>query len=212
MKTSASILVTVSSFILWTCKDSTIAPLPETVNGFPLTVGSKWTYAVHDSVAIRDSVSVNSDTVEVTIDKKILTSSARTAYLWRYQFKMRDDTLYVVHSGDTVLFYPSSDFQYPLIMFIFPLQVGHAWRQPNLGTFHVVAKESVSAPAGTFANSYRVYQQPITPHHVDGEITYWLVPEMGIVRKQEQWLDTFNLERKNTTWKLMSYSFRRSGS
>lgn len=177
-----------------------MAPEPDAINGFPLAVGSKWTYAIYDSVAMR------ADTVEVTIDNKIVTSLTRTVYLWRYQYRTHADSLYVVPSGDTVLFYRTSKFQYVPIMFVFPLAVGHGWRRPSADTFYVAAKESTLTPAGTFANSFRIFQQPFEGNFYGGT-TYWLAPDVGMVRKRERWHVTIGDEFVDITWQLLSFSF-----
>ena len=62
-----------------------------------------------------------------------------------------------------------------------------------------VSSAGVSVPAGTFANSYQVLEQPYEGNFYGGT-TYWIAPNIGIVKEQIQWQVTVDNQRANTTW------------
>lgn len=81
MKTTFSVSMVIIFLCILLCKDSVVTPKPDAVDGFPLAVGSKWTYAIFYSV------SQQADTVDVTIVSKNTISSTKVIYIWRYVYR-----------------------------------------------------------------------------------------------------------------------------
>ena len=181
------------------CSNNPVGPPSAVTNQFPLTVGSTWTYAVFDSIAQQ------ADTVTVTALKQTSVSASGATYLWTYRYSNRIDSVTVVSNADTVN-YLIPNAALPRMTFVFPLVAGQSLQ----GLYYrgSVGAGSASVPAGTFPNSFEVFEQPYEGNFYGGT-TCWIAPHIGIVKEQIQWLITVSNQRENTTWQLISYSIAR---
>ncbi len=197
MKTMISMTMVMMGIFLSACSNNQVGPPSAIMSQFPLTIGSTWTYAIYDSIAQQ------ADTVKVTAYKQISASSSGATHLWSFQYRSRLDSVYVVAAADTVNYYSSLGNGFPAITLAFPMEAGQPWHSAYYNIS--VTTANVSVPAGSFLNSYQVFEVPHEGNFYGGT-TYWLVPRVGIVKEQMQWFVTVNNERENTTWQLLSYS------
>jgi len=173
-----------------------------TAGQFPLTVGSRWVYAVHDSI------SGSNDTVHVMIIGTTRFAGGKPATLWQYRSGTSVDTQYVVRSGDTIRFYRSSDPGSITLGLVFPLSKGRTSSVLPPGTTRVQNVLTAKTPAGAFRHSFEVSYRPAVRNLVGGT-TYTVAPRVGIVRISRVTLDTIELRRERTLWQLLSWSIAR---
>lgn len=186
-----------TGLFLSACSNDQVGPPSTVTTQFPLSIGSTWTYAIYDSIAQQ------ADTVKVTAYKQLSTSSAGSTYLWTYQYRNRLDSVYVVTVADTVSYYYSSLANgLPAASFAFPMEAGQPWHSYYYSTS--VTSANISVPAGSFANSFQIFEVPHEGNFYGGT-TYWFAPNVGIVKEHMQWFVTVDNERENSTWQLLSY-------
>jgi hypothetical protein len=173
-----------------------------TAGQFPVSVGSRWVYAVHDSVANR------ADTVHVAIVHATDFPGGRWASVWQYRSRSSIDTQYVVRAGDTISFYRSRSPQSITAVFIFPILPGRNWTVVPPGTMNVQRILTVAVPAGKFRHSFEVKSRPAVRNFIGGT-TYALAPHIGIVRMHNSSVDTINDQRENILWQLLSFKIAR---
>ena len=200
MKTIISVGTALILLSLSACKDSEVNLPPDVVSEFPLSVGSRWTYAVYASVSGRR------DTVNVTIEQRIVAEPPKAVYLWQYQYLARTESLYVTRSRDTVRFSVSRDGSGQLVNIIFPLQVGRRWGTRYLDSTLVSARESVVVPGGSYAETFRIDQVSLLPNDLS-RFQYWIEPNVGIVKIFRRVFITVDLgNNTKETWQLLWYS------
>ncbi len=198
-KAMSFLIMAVLSFGLSACTNNQVGPRVVFSSQFPSSVSSAWTYAIYDSIAHQ------ADAVTVSVHDKISASSTGATYIWIYRYSTHTDSIYVVTTGDTIgYYYILGDNQSPFIKLIFPLKVGQTWAAPY-NSFTVEAEDTLSVPAGSFSNAFRVFDQPHEGNFYGGT-TYWIVPQIGIVKERLQWFVTVDNERENQTWQLLSYA------
>jgi hypothetical protein len=150
---------------------------PFTVAGFPLTVGTQWTYRVVDSLL--DIV----DTVEVRIDRLSDSTPSSQTWVWVYTSHRglisRPDRR-VTLVGDTV-YMRDEDRSKSFLKIVYPLEVENTWWN---GAYEcaVVAESTITVPCGAF----RTYRMETVLHSpcLNCFLTFdhWLVRNVGIVR------------------------------
>ncbi|HKI46735.1 MAG TPA: hypothetical protein VKA08_15510 [Balneolales bacterium] len=175
---------------------------------FPLTPGSTWTYVAYDSTIS----TLKQDTIQVNILQSD-TTSGQIQSLWEFKFTNHTDSITVVSSGGTLHF----DFPQGLRVgpqgfvptkIILPLQVGKKWTDDNSSSYSVVSKDTVSWSGGAFNESYQTVQK-IRTNSTSGIITYWIEPNIGIVKAHFDEIfgtsPTGPVYWYTSTWTLMSY-------
>jgi hypothetical protein len=169
---------------------------------FPMTAGSRWVYAVHDSVRH------HTDTLSVRILGATRLPDGRNAMMWRYRTRTFTDTEYVVRSGDTISIYRTPERSSVRAVFAFPLVAGRSWTVIPPGSMTVVRLLTTATPAAVFRHSFEVIARPAVRNFV-GETTYWLEPHVGIVRILVRSVDTINNQEENTLWELIAWTIAR---
>lgn len=168
-----------------------------TVHQFPMRTGSRWVYAVHDSVT------QHIDTVHVRIAGTARLPDGRRAGVWEYRSTASIDTQYVVRSGDTIAFYRARTPESVVAVLIFPILSGRTWTVIPPGTATVQRTLTATVPAGKFPHSFEVKTRPAVRNFIGGT-TYTLAPRVGIVRIHFSSVDTINNQRESTLWRLLS--------
>jgi hypothetical protein len=184
--------------LLSACENSTENNPPEANTGsFPNKVGDQWVYAVHDS--LNGSV----DTLTVNIIGTT-TGNGKNLTIWARKSHTYNDTLYVYLDNNTVYYYNDP---YPDVVdhkFVFPLEVGKSWTNPDQAYDSSIVKkiEPVSVPADEFLNAYRI-ERNWGGFNVYGYSITWFVENVGIVKfyKKVQGFDNIR-----ETWELLSYN------
>jgi hypothetical protein len=172
---------------------------------FPNSVGTKWVYAVYDS--LRET----SDTITITItDTVTMPQTGELASIWlfdprpRYEdryYGHREDSLFVVRStippslggGDTIKVYRWRASQVPAWIYLMPMSVGEFWSCPFYDLLpdssHVEELTTIATPSGTYNDVYRVYRLYNCGDECGGHYTYWFKPGTGIVMSNRMTLE-----------------------
>jgi hypothetical protein len=173
-----------------------------TAGQFPMGVGSRWVYAVRDSLANR------LDTVRIRILGTTDFPGDRRASMWQYRSRSSVDTQFVIRAGDTISFYRSRSPESVTAVFVFPLVPGRSWSVIPPGTMTVKRIFTAFIPAGRFHRSFEVSSRPAVRNSMGGT-TYTLAPNVGIVRMQITSINTLTDQRENILWQLLSWKIAR---
>ena len=202
------------------CQNNGFSDQHEALQWFPNKVGDSWTYAVTDTAyGHRWGSDFRTGTLHISIIDSTKLPGGTSATVWRTVWPpevsparppWNVDTAYVWTSGDTVkisygvepILFPPKSMRDIVItdIYIFPFQMGSGWRIQGPDTTQVVSKDSLSIPAGTFDNVYR-----INTHTFMGSFNYsinrdvWFKPGVGLVQKMVSFNGTYY------TWKLVDY-------
>ncbi len=177
---------------------------------FPNEPGYHWTYRWI------------ADRSEGTIEVKILDSKklagGEVAKGWQYIYKngleSYVDTVWVVSSDKDVSIYndldmsDSSQFSTERLHYILPLEVGNRW-YANLfqgDTTRVLNQETVSVPAGSFSNVFRISKNVGFAANAGVQDTIYFKKNIGVVKFCQH---EFNLGPVpgNGVWELVDYNF-----
>ena len=150
---------------------------------FPQQVGNKWKYKVTDSTGTMK------DTVTVEVVGTTTLQNGETASIWVYSdfgsiyFNGYIDTLYLVTSGDTLIYYPiyQNDL-YPFLGYIVPFQVGDSWGEMYKSTTTVLDYNSISIDIGTFYGAYQIEHSMHPQQTCGSRSNNWIVPRVGLVK------------------------------
>lgn len=171
----------------------------EVVDHFPNRVGTTWEYSVCDSSRGRQ------DTVVVSVTGRTVVHlpTALPAAVWTIDYPDHREERYAVEKGDTVEVYEKTLVNTTGWMearYVFPLRVGGRWTVPPCGgSLLVDARDVATTNAGSFNNAYRlVIDQSCNNDHF--EKTEWVVPAVGVVRRDLQYWGT------NESWVLIYFS------
>jgi hypothetical protein len=165
------------------------------LSNFPDTVGDYWNYSVFDSL------SFHIYNVNVSITQQV-PQLVGTTNEWVTAGGPFGDTSYAYTSSDEIDFYNNNDFTYPSSTFIFPLEPGLGWGT-SIDTSYVLGIETVSVPAGNFDNAYHIVRNAYSFNYILN-VDYWIVPNVGIVKKHKYERDLSVIEASN--WQLESYN------
>jgi hypothetical protein len=198
MKTVILLISLTSMLLLFGCSNNGVEPSNKKLTNYPTSVGSVWRYAVYDSIAQK------ADTVKVTINSQISSSAISSKYLWLYNYSDYTDSVYVIISGDAIKYFSvSKSSQVPTKVFYYPLKEGAKYSDSYYSID--VTIESVSVPVGKFDGIYRIYEHPYIGNLYGGS-TFWIAPDIGILKEQLKWHDTMSGELVNKTWELLSHT------
>jgi hypothetical protein len=178
------------------CKNSATSTTTAIPADFPNNIGNKWVYSFYDSLSNK------SDYLTITI---VGQTADKSAAIWQFKYPDRIDTQYVSASHDTIQFNPyisSSWFSYNNKI-PFPLQVGNGWRGNYANDSTYVAEiNSITVPAGTFTNAYKIVEG-WGGFNDYGLIITWFVPKVGIVSRYHK---GWSFGMANETFTLVSYN------
>ncbi len=173
---------------------------------FPNRVGAEWVYEEIDSMLTGpDSITVEFDTVTVTIVDSGQFESGDLYTIWQFVSRNMTDTQLVVTGEERLSFLRDTTLGLPFwdLYYIFPLAVGRFWGVESILPLpHVLDKEPVLTPVQNFASCFHT--------RMDGGMlnSYWsqedwLVPGVGIV-KSRRWQFGYIPPMKRT-WTLIDY-------
>lgn len=186
------------------------------IDDFPMTVGSQWTYVRTDSlirqIGRRDPVYVTEiETVTVHVIRTHKKKHKEIICAWMRTFHDKVDTQYVALKRDTLKFIDSEDpaTGYVLFQILFPIKVGNRWYgrygEPPPDSYKVAQPESLEVEAGTFTDAYLIERGVWIPNNPI-YFKYWIVPKVGIV-KIRKWDSIFG-EYTSENWDLIRYDIR----
>ncbi|HKI46544.1 MAG TPA: hypothetical protein VKA08_14540 [Balneolales bacterium] len=194
------------------CQNNGFSDQHEALQWFPNKVGDSWTYAVTDTAyGHRWGQALVTDTLRVSIIGTTKYPDGTPATIWQtvwpknmHPTASRIDTTYVILSGDSVLVSPylavfSNGKKHIYHIYVFPFQTGNGWR---LGpdSSRVVSRDTLSVPAGTFTDVYRISTGGGGINAFFSQDT-WFKAGIGIVQvTHAEW----NYLAKYT-WKLLDY-------
>ena len=204
--------------------DTPAGPAGPTPGYFPNDVGTKWTYAVYDSV--RATV----DTIAVTIaDSVPVPGLGQTASAWAFSPSGRWedrwignnwDTLLVVggqvaDSGqprETVSLYQPGPAPFRSQIYVIPFAVGNHWMCPDCSDFidstHVEDTTTITTRAGTFHNVFRIKRIYSCGDECAGTLTIWFKPGVGVVLSNRVEWDIFDYPdapQITASWELVEF-------
>jgi hypothetical protein len=181
------------------CTDQCTRPAKSPIPwDFPNRSGFTWTYATYDSIQQRE------DTLKVTVLHEITLPDGLPATAWEFASASSIDTQYVSIVGDTVRVMTEPGNIWGSTKYVFPLQVGSAWSgDGGIDSSRVVAMGTVTVPAGSFTEAYRIEQWGGALNDY-WFIDSWFVPHVGLVF-QYRW--EFGFSNARITLSLTEYSF-----
>lgn len=156
MKVHILLLLALLSVMSFSCKKEVV----QADDYFPNEVGYQWTYRWTNSNG------VGAIMVKI-VDSKPL-PDGKEAKVWQYTYNNGSniyfDTLWVVSTNNEVSIYNNSDLSdssqmpYEKLHYIFPLENGRQWfgNLPQGDTTKVLNQKTVSVPAGTFDDVFRI--------------------------------------------------------
>jgi len=188
------------------------------IDDFPMTVGSQWTYLRTDSLAYymgyrTPSYTVRIETVTVQITRAHKKKRKEIITEWVRTFPSKVDTQYVVIKKDTLRLLTSMDptERHVVFQFIFPLKAGKSWNGPYpfpSDSSKVVQPEPIEVAAGKFTEAFLISREIWSPNSL-GHRKYWIVPKVGIVKMSKSNLFTLGPEYNAETWELIKYDIRK---
>ncbi len=200
------------------------------IDDFPMTVGSQWTYLRTDSVYHYGDPTreVVKETVAVQITSEQKGSNQEQILRWIRNFVNAIDTEYAVVKGDTVTLFTSIDSVKSSVVFrfVFPLKVGKRWSGHSTfrdsDYYAVMRAESVTVPAGKFSNAYLIFRR-IADLGIPGVVKFWVVPKIGIVKMAredfiirddfiiigKEYYPTDYARKKFSIWELIRYDIKK---
>jgi len=169
---------------------------------FPNTLGSRWVYAVYDSLTQEQ------DTVLVRVAERTqmeLWGQSRPATRWRLAPALNDSIWYVITTGDTVRIWSGDEDRLLGLrfMYVFPLNVGKRWPEGAcLDSTEVVAREQSPIPDGSERTAYFLQSIGFCYNTLHKE-ERWFAPGVGLlsVNWWEKWVGV----SRNETWDLISF-------
>jgi len=206
MKVRTLFLFTLLSVMSFSCKKEVV----QADDYFPNEVGYHWTYRWLNDATV--------GTIEVKIvDSKPL-SGGQEAKVWRYTYNNGSniyiDTLWVISTNNEVSIYnnfclsDSSQMPYERLHYFFPLENGRQWftNVPQGDTTKVLNHETVSVPAGTFDDVYRISKDVGYATNAGVNDTLYFKEHIGLVKFFQH---DFQLGPVlgNGVWELTDYNF-----
>jgi len=189
------------------------------IDDFPMTVGSQWTYVRTDtlirSIGRKEPIYVTElETVTVQVVRTDKRKRKEIVSEWVRMFNTEVDTQYVIFRKDTLEFTTSdnpagSPFNFKIA---FPIKFGNRWYgwygEPPRDSFKVVLEESLKVAAGKFSQVYLIERGTFIPNSL-GYYKCWIVPEIGIVKMCRWGQNTLGGEYKVENWDLIRYDIKK---
>jgi len=168
---------------------------------FPNTRGSRWVYAVYDSLT------EERDTVEVRVAEETqmeLWGELRAATRWRLAPALNDSIWYVITTGDTVRVWSGDEERLTALKFVyvFPLEIGRRLAAYSCLDSEVMARKAMLIPDGSERTAYFIQSRGVC-HNTLYREERWFAPGVGLlsVNWWEKWVGV----SRNETWKLISF-------
>jgi hypothetical protein len=166
------------------------------IHQYPMTVGTRWTYRVLDSLMFVI------DTLVVTIVADTITPDGWPGTLWTYDYGSHVNTELVTNHTTSVQV--QSSITYPTTYYDFPLAIGKLWGMHFFGLVpEIVEKGPVSVPAGDFAAGFKHRNSGSGPDYY-WSADSWLVPNVGLVRRTLS-VSSLGSAYVTTHWVLTEY-------
>jgi len=201
-------------FLSLSCeKEVPLAPAkPVTLETFPNTLGSQWTYHMIDNLQIIDSTKpdIKFDIVPASIESIIEPATGEEVTFWRYLISQRPAVdRPIVFKGDTVHIFWHGENR-SSIGLVFPFKDKDRWRTGGiLSGDETFVKEviTVRVTAGLFENVFVLENKTRAVVSTDSKrtITLWYVPNLGPIKihVHEEHLQAVG----DTTWTLVDHNF-----
>ncbi len=171
---------------------------------FPNVDGSSWTYNLTNNsttdvftyrTTYSGAIAANGTTYQIQIVEDFSRHDATSEAFWI----VNNDTAKNYGSGGTT---PSSQANYTLLSF--PLQLNKTWIVAVQGAQEVIgtmeAHESLTVPAGTYADTFRLHAMIGNSQ----EIYFWISKDVGLTKQiQIQYLPTYSI----STYELTAKNF-----
>jgi len=211
---SKLIVILLSLFLALSCeKEVPLAPAkPVTIETFPNTLGSQWTYHMVDNLQIIDSTKpeIIIDTVVASISERLKDpDTGEEATIWRYNIENRPTIIRpVFFKEDTVYIYwnwPNRD----RIGLVFPFEERDKWRTGGiLSGDETTVTDVITAtiPGSLFENVFVLENKTRTTVSTDSRtITLWYVPNLGFIKIHLY--EEHSQSVGDTTWTLVDHNF-----
>jgi hypothetical protein len=178
---------------------------------FPMKTGSTWEYEISDTIFytfFADSMRINNGILKVKILNNIILGNGKKASIWQYNFQNTSDSLYVLSSGDSIIFYQNRKYPFPKIILVFPLSINKEWEFTECDKYKVLSKDTLSLPIGKI-NSVVKVQQNFTCEIEAGLVNnYYIKQNIGIVKYYSNYFNAHYFLNEHEKWILKSYSIK----
>ena len=178
---------------------------------FPMKTGSTWQYEIIDTTFytfFKDSMRINNGILKVKILNSIVLGNGKKALIWQYNFLNTLDSLYVLSSGDSIIFYQNKKYPDPKIILIFPLIVNNEWQFIECDKYKVLSKDTLSLPIGKITDVVKVQQNYTCEIEAGLVNNYYIKPNVGIVKYYSNYFNAHYFLSEREKWILKSYSIK----
>ncbi len=173
------LILSALTFLFAACEKEEAENIMNEAEYFPNTVNSYWKY---ERV---DSLDNTTDTVTVTITGDTLVSND-SYKIWEYDYGSRVETMYVLQSNDSIIFY-RSHFDWIDCLYITPFELGLEWKNPSFqpDSSFVSSVEDVAIDG-------RLYQDVVLiERNAQGFNSFlaekiWIKPGVGVVKLERE--------------------------
>jgi len=176
---------------------------------WPVTVGNIWNYQQVTNVTAPDTTITFTDTMKVEVTKETTLDNNTAVFEVIQSSGTYADTSYWQKTDEYLFWYDNKADTEPDTTLVFPIEEGNSWNihkdSSYTETMHVIGKESVTVPAGTYDDCWK--GMDIRSHGTIAETAYfWLAPDIGWVKMTSTQADsngtaTTNIELLNATIK-----------
>ncbi len=157
-------------------------------NYYPLSEGNTWNYRTIQTMTIGDSTIVDTGSVSTTITVKTKLNDGTDVYEQITNIEGLGDTSYVQETDSYILGYGDKADASPDTIVTLPVEEGNTWTvysdSDYTETGKVMGKETVSVPAGSFGDCWKIAY--ITQFDSEVETSYvYLAPDVGLIKVQQ---------------------------
>jgi len=181
---------------------------PDNVSDYPYSIGSKWTYAVYDSLMQRSYT----ETVEITGTTQL--NNGMSAKVFKSTFSINEDSIaysYLIENTDTLIFliinkYSAAAMTTYLIdrIYVYPFEVGSQWYNQHVGdSSRVSSYENTIVPAGNF-NTLKIIRKISALNYYLTE-NEWYSPSIGMIKREQ---NRYSFANANKSYQLISYQLK----
>ena len=197
-------------FITFSCKRSNnpVSPNNEQMT-FPMKTGSTWEYEITDTTfySLRDSMQTNNGILKVKILNTTILGNGKKAFIWQYNFQNTFDSLYVLSSGDSIIFYQDKQYPYAKTILVFPLSVNNEWKFTECDKYKVLSKDTLNLQViGKITDVVKVQQNFTCEGEAGLTNDYYINSNIGIVKYKSNYFNAHYSFSKHERWVLKSYS------
>lgn len=182
---------------------------PAILSDFPNEIGDHWRYRYIYSPSQIFYLDVD------IIGTRIM-PDGQSAKIWLYKYLSYTDTTFVVSDGQVAKIYGNIYYSIPppyyeIMHYSFPLQVGTVYAYPvpafYRDTSKVLENLSLTVPAGTFNNTFKISKTRGYIVNSWTNDTIWFAPTVGMIKSR---IGEYNLGPAafNGIWELTEYSLK----